>query len=262
MKFSIIITGPLTIWTNDLIKSIRNYYPNSQLIFSTWSDQNLSSCLPVDSLVINDKSLMNDFNNHQHFSNVLFSCKQGLCNSEEKYTIRVRSDLNFISDSFMNYMHYRLDKNCENVSIFKEKIRCVNLGSLMHKGVPLYFADICQSGLTEDLIKFFDVELLPKNIKKIQHLMPDSAFPHELGNEHAIPLMCVKKYLNRTFTSPEKFLDHYEKKFHDDVLINNFVLLDMKNQYGLTWCKYPNYGAGSNVDYYDKLFENSFSTPT
>jgi len=257
MKFSIIITGPWTAWTNDLIESARQHYPESQLIFSTWSDQDLKNCSQVDNLLVNDVSLMTNCNNHQHFSNVFFSCKAGLQIAEEAYTIRLRSDLKIVSPSLKDYMNYRLDKNCKKVCIFKEKIRCVNLGSLMHRGYAFYFADVCQSGLTEDLIKFFDVELLPKDMKKIQYLMPNSTNPHELGNEHAVPLMSIKKYLNYTFMSPNFFCEN-ERKFHDDVLINNFVLLDMMNEYGLIWKKHPNYGMGSDVLYYDRLFQSTF----
>ena len=261
MKFSIVIAGPVTKWTNLLIESARRYYPNSQIIFSTWSDQDLSLCKKVDDVVINDETKLIDYNNHQHFSNVFYSSLNGLNLASERYSLRVRSDLRFIKSSFVEILEQKLSKTKkEEFSLFKEKIRCVDLGSLMQKSSPLYFADICQGGLTEDLIKFFDVELVAKNVRKFEFLMPNSKDKinpkFDIGNEHAVPLMCIKKHLNFTFLSPSKFADEEEKNIHDKILVNNFVLLDMQTQHGLAWDKYPSYGRGCDVKYYNRVYDH------
>jgi hypothetical protein len=153
---SIVIQGPVFNFTHKCIKSIKEFFPNCQLILSTWDDADLSN------LDLNDVQLVQQKPPDPGYMNIkrqLFSSRLGMDNCKNDYIMKVRSDLIFTSNNCLNYLG-QIAKN----SVFSEKIVVPNMQTIDPENESkdqswhrvFNISDWAMLGRKDDIIRLFD----------------------------------------------------------------------------------------------------------
>lgn len=152
------------------IRGIRQHFPASPIILSTWKGQDTSG-LDVDQLLLLDDPGQNTIYNNgvaQKLNNnrQLFGCAQGLRQVTTKYAVKVRSD-NIIAGRGFVELYQQLADIPRQPQQRQLKQRVLTSSAFFissHYGRPVYFhkSDLFDFGLTEDLQKIWPETLLPE----------------------------------------------------------------------------------------------------
>ena len=124
---SVIVQGPINKKeTPKCLKSIRKFLPEAEIILSTWQGTDISN-LDYDILVLCEDpgtTLIEEFTHKKTYNNMnrqLVSTKEGLKKATRKYAMKLRSDLIFTSDRFLEYFN-KFEARGNNYNLFKHKI--------------------------------------------------------------------------------------------------------------------------------------------
>lgn len=246
-QISVIVQGAVGNDIEDCILSIRQHLPHSEIILSTWEGSKLPPALPVDACLFNkdpgarplnqDASLLNNTNRQ------LVSTIAGLRKATRPYALKLRTDFQILHTSFLSAFE-RYDVRVPAFVHYREKIVIPHYSTRFPesaKPYPFHPSDLCLFGLTEDLIKHFDVPMLEENDW-------DWALRH--ADEVNTP---PSDNPSRPRFAPEQhfFLHslwahghHVPVRHHHDIggdisqlsrryIVNNFVVLDMA-EFGVT----------------------------
>ena len=176
---SFVIQGPVSSFkgreqgegiTKKNISSIRQLFPKSQIILSTWKGQDTSN-LDVDvTLLLEDPGtnyIVNDgekeaLNNNRQ----LLSSHQGLLAVKTKYAAKVRSDNIITGRQFVELYEKYYSANRDDTFCYLRN-RVVTSSTFFlssHAGLPVYFhkSDLFDFGETVDLLKIWPGTLLPE----------------------------------------------------------------------------------------------------
>jgi hypothetical protein len=248
---SIIVQGQLfkseQSSTLDVLLSIRKYYPNAEVILSTWSGSEISSQHQslCDQVVLSDdpgdgtygKPLLN-------INRQIISSKAGLDKATRTYAIKTRTDLNFTSDSLAYFMGLNLARLPE-FSLGHGHICVADFSTRSHVSglkVPFWVCDFVYAGKTEDVQKVFDVGLYRKEDFEyyLTHKKPDYMYRQKDVFQYTPETYLAFHYLKQGRDIP--FENSYDNNpvamsLYSKLLINNFIVLGEK-QLGITSLKY------------------------
>lgn len=202
---SFVIQGPLfrTSGAGDLAlkctNSIRKFFPDSEIILSTWQDQDAGG-LPVDQIVRNeDPGGFEDLNGEKlNVNRQILSTRKGLEVATRRYAVKFRADFALAGTSFFAREPALVTPG--NGSYFKRKIRLTNLFVQNPAKMPFlfHFSDLVQFGLREDLTSYWNIPLLRKD--ELLNLNPNykpplGAYPGSrvrMRPEQVIPMSFLK----------------------------------------------------------------------
>ena len=154
--------------TCQCLDSIRNYLPGAKIILSTWSGSDLSG-LDYDELHINedpgtnireykrDGSLVKMNNNRQ-----IVSSLGGLQQVTTQYALKLRSD-NYLKGNQFVALQKQYVKRSERYHFLKERVVVINTFTRQYhsgKRVAFHLSDFFHFGLTEDVLKIWNISLL------------------------------------------------------------------------------------------------------
>lgn len=150
-NLSIVIQGPVCNTesvpvTYNLILSLKKYFPEAEIIFSTWEHEDTSS---LDCMVIQNKDpgiVDTDFIYLRNAKRLILSTYEGIKRSSRKYCLKIRSDALF---------DYEYSKNIKKNYFSKDKI---NL--LIHStpGIIFLIDDKLQFGPKKKLLSLWSVD--------------------------------------------------------------------------------------------------------
>ena len=250
-EISIIIQGKIfeskSGSTLDVLQSIRKYYPQAEIILSTWK----GTKLPLEYNVICDQIVLSDDPGDGTYGKTplninrqIVSSKLGLERATRTYAIKTRTDLKFTSDSLISFMELDLDRS-PKFSLGSSYICVADFTTRDHKSglkIPFWVCDFVYAGKTKDVQKIFDVELYKKRDFEyyLTHAKPDYMYRQSDVFQYAPETYLAFHYLKRNRDIP--FENSYDRnpvamKLYSDLLINNFIVLGEK-QLGIISLKY------------------------
>jgi len=151
--------------TQEVVNSIRKFYPSSEIILSTWVNQyiEVENC---DKIVLSEDPggyLSNGV--HLNVNRQIVSSLNGVRESTRVYSAKLRSDLLVVNDGMLRCLNY-LNNNYRRTSdaVFEGWIACLNLTSINMERHPraLAICDWIYAGKTEDIQSLFDIQLYPE----------------------------------------------------------------------------------------------------
>lgn len=246
--------------TPKCLKSIRKYFPNAEIILSTWEDSDISD-LDYDIVVLNQDLgavIIEEFSHKIVYNNMnrqLLTTKEGLKKASRKYAMKLRSDLIITTDKFLEYFD-KFPERTQNYNLFKRKILAPALftrfdyrfGKQYKKlTTPFHISDWWLFGLREDIETYF-LDTKPADEPYF------TKYFEQKENEHKIsPYGKIKfKFAPEQYFGYECFSRNYDDIYMEDAadctdelmeksrecLVNNFIILEYK-QSGIYLNKYP-----------------------
>ena len=180
---SIVVQGAINkSETIKCLKSIKKYLPNAEIILSTWEDSDVKDLNGLyNILVLNkdpgfgyyyktDKKVKLNNLNRQ-----LVSTKEGLKRATKKYAMKIRSDMIFTNNTFLNFFDMYQER-IDEYKLFERKVLTSTVCSRFSfndyvegnriKTVNLAFhiSDWWFLGLKADIEKYFDVSLVKEPV--------------------------------------------------------------------------------------------------
>lgn len=248
---SIIVQGQLFKSENnstlDVLQSIQKYYPNAEVILSTWvgseiSPQYQSLC---DQIVLSDDPGDGTYGKPPlNINRQIVSSKTGIDKATRTYAIKTRTDLIFTSDSLASFMALKLKRTPE-FSLGFGHICVADFSTRSHISglkVPFWVCDFVYAGRKEDVTKIFDVNLYTKNDFEyyLTHPKPDYMYRQSDVFQYTPETYFAYNYLKQGRDIP--FENSYDNnsiamKLYNNLFINNFIVLGEK-QLGITSLKY------------------------
>lgn len=262
---SIIVQGPIlkeslysvTHNTTQLVcLQLKKIFPQSELILSTWEDEDTSDIV-YDKLVLSKDPGATWFNyeNFELLNNcnrLILSTLNGIKAASRPYVFKVRSDLYVFSKSFLNYFN-KFTNFDDSIKFVKQRIIAFSLYSIKgHKTSlftmerPFHISDWAYFGYKEDLLNLYDIPLTVEPEFSQWFLTRCKPFfdiePHRLWRmppEQYVTYNFFKKFIpielkNTADTSNDNtLLSQY-------LLTNNFLVLD-QTQFKLVSLKYMNF---------------------
>lgn len=195
---TVVVQGPVQTFqdrpqepgiTRKCLESVRAFLPGANVILSTWPGQDLEG-LDYDELVISEDPGPNIRNfrtdgSPQYYNNnrQIVSTLAGLKHVKTPYAVKLRSD-NFLTSNQFVELQTQYPARCEACHFLKERVVVSNVFSRKYaKGFPVAFhlSDFFYFGLTEDLLRIWDLDLLEDltqpepapNTSKIAHFPID-----------------------------------------------------------------------------------------
>lgn len=232
---SVVVQGAISPLTKACLDSIRKNLPEAQIILSTWTESNINN-LSYDKLVLsedpggvplvhNDKKRLNNLNRQ------LVSTKNGLKEANRGYVLKIRSDLQLISNRFiLEFEKYRAP-----AWHFRTKVLIVDYYTRNPYVVPVPFhpSDWMMFGEREDVKSYYDVPLMPKKdmLYYSSHLNRAKFFRealHRFTPEQWICLSFLKKkepvICKEYFDASKENVDISIKMFRRDfIVIDSFA---------------------------------------
>lgn len=241
---SIVIQGAVDkINTPKCVKSLRKYFPGSQIIVSTWEGTNINALDADDFILSKDPGGFRDKFCTTFVNNTLrqiVSTKAGVARATGQYILKIRSDLIFKSSNFLNlftaYPHRNSDKPVFSqrviFSSFFTKSFCSS--KTIDQPLPFHVSDWFVFGYADDVQFLYDIELPkePLNSWYLSEINYQGVKPNLLGASHRYApeqyiffSACAKVY-------PEIEFAHYMDYTRDNItwsdrlIANNCIILD------------------------------------
>lgn len=155
-EITFVVQGPIAENTASNLESIRNFYPRSKIILSTWPDQCLDG-LQFDCVMINkDPGPVKTYSNHGINTNrLIVSSINGLSNVKTKRAVKIRTDIGltkYSTELFSESKGHFFNKKIVGLDLFFRNPFKSN--KLFHIG------DLFMAGLTDDLKNLWSLPLV------------------------------------------------------------------------------------------------------
>ncbi|MDD5362974.1 MAG: WavE lipopolysaccharide synthesis family protein [Ignavibacteria bacterium] len=250
---SFVVQGPITIKTigdkkinvtAEALESIRKYYPNSEIILSTYKNSDLSG-LQYDVCVENDDPGATTFNDdilkgkYHNINRQLFTTGNGLKRASRKHCVKTRTDCLIVSNSLLNIDTSQYRRN-DNFGYFENRIALSELYTRDPVKFPFLFqfTDIFQFGLTVDLKSLWDIELAPepettryfenKRLPKFYLLKNYNYLFRCSAEQYLWSSFLIKKGLKARLKHPSH-INYRLFKLSEYFLINNCIVFSQKD---------------------------------
>lgn len=257
--------------TPKCLTSIRQYLPNAEIILSTWEGTDLS-CIEglYDKLVLSKDPGGVFYEKKKYYQNInrqIVSTKAGLELAERKFIMKLRSDLIFTNNTFLEYFE-KFNQRIDEYKLFEHKILVpATFTRFQYKQnsikTPFHVSDWWYLGLNQDIKKFFNAiePVKEPNFSKYFEFYKDLKSPLEGYPTRYVPeqYFCLKAF-GKYFLDihMENLLDVNDDicKKSDIAIINNFIVLEFK-QHGIYTNKYPQSKDEKILgEYYCSLYNN------
>lgn len=223
--------------TERAIANIRQHFPGSSIIVSTWEGQPAES-LDSDLTIYSEDPGPNivhytrkDDAVYENMNRQIVSTSNGLKKVQTKYAVKFRSDNLISSNTFIGtYKSYQKFGESRH-RIFKQRILTSDMWALdFIQGwpVPFFLSDFFHFGLTEDLLKLWDLPLFedyPFN-RKLKGRRQHRQYPWPMFSaEQAFVARFLEK--NTPYMFKHKFdLLGNKKALSNTIIANNFLILE------------------------------------
>ena len=253
-EISVVVQGAISTFTPQVIKSLRYYLPNSEIILSTWKGSNIEG-LSYDVLVENTdpgaEILFPQFNQYHNLNRQILSTKNGIKKATRKFVLKIRTDIALTGTGFLNFFG-RFEKRNELVKILKERVVICNYYARFPEIFPYHISDWVFFGLKEDVNNIWNIPLAPEPETTTwfyhHELLPEhknggkySYFRHKYCAEQYIWSQFLKK--NGIEFSFSHMFDVNPRNINLSKLsyANNLIIISPK-QYGIKFlkCELPN----------------------
>ena len=175
-------------WTPQCLDSIRQFFPASHVILSTWAGADVSDIKYLcDNIILNDDPGAIPHSNFKQFPTTfnldrqIVSTRNGLKAVKTKYAIKIRSDSILTGTGFLNYYN-ALSKYDKKYKLFSNRI--VSFAGYRPKSVKngktswlFCMHDYAYFGLTSDLLKLWDIPLMNDIEKDYWHIVHHDKWP-------------------------------------------------------------------------------------
>ncbi len=258
---SVVLQGPIdSVYTPECIKSIRKNLPDSEIIVSTWENEDAKG-LDYDKVIFNDDPgcSYDDWDKTRAFNinRWIVSSKNGVECANRKYILKCRSDVEIVNTDFLNYWD-QYEKREQELCVVSHKIIIPSPYTLQYLGdkkkeaiipTPFHVSDWYCFGLKDDVSKFVDcplIEELKKFARYYEKRNYDIPYNTRWWMQNWLRKMAPEQYIGLCLVQ-KKFPDidicnvftfrNFDLDFAEKFLINNFIVLDPK-QYGIILNKY------------------------
>lgn len=235
-QISVVVQGPiLPKITAQGLESIRRFFPDAQIILSTWKNADVQN-LTFDSLVLNEDPgpIKTQAWRGSNLNRQIWSTRQGLKKVERPFCLKFRSDMQFKGTRLLNYWARFSAYNTE-YKIFNERvIICTKVTYSTARFWPgLYHpSDMIGFGRTEDILRWWQIPLYPfENRSQFESEpvlisdCPDHIPLDELVPEQYIWLSSIRRSKDIILTrNPSREDLKQDLQF----LLNNFVVVEME----------------------------------
>lgn len=229
IKFGIVVQGPIIKelnFTEDNLISLRENYPEAKIILSTWEDQEINreflKKLKIE--VIKNKYPEKGLENLNY---QIFSTIQGIKKLKEygvEYILKLRTDQRIynknIDIALVNLLDIFPIKG-ENLS---QKKRIITTGINTYKYLPFSISDMLMFGTTEDIEKYWEVELSKKE------LLDNKIFKdiYKITKQKTLWSCEIYLYINflKKVKNTEKVnysLNEYYKALNENIIITDII---------------------------------------
>jgi hypothetical protein len=205
--------------TNKLIRSLKRFYPGSDLIVSTFQSLKLEKVECNNFVISNDPGsqksniltgAMNNVNRQ------ITASREGLIQVNTKYSVKLRNDLIFKNNHLLKVLNARPPKAISSYSLTKEYVIICNFTTVNPSKflkLPHHPCDWLYAGLTSDILSIWD----------IKHFSDEDAHYYEKPEFHKVSIH-QRGDINRF--RPEAFI---WKSF-----LEKSVKLDFEDSYDLS----------------------------
>lgn len=258
-EISVVVQGAInTYWTKKVLKSIRKYLPNAEIILSTWKGSTVFG-YDFDVLVENDdpgaEVIFPLWNGRNNVNRQLLSTQNGIKQATRKYVLKTRTDILFKNAGFLNYFD-KYQKRCEQCKIVEKRVITCQHFARRPEIFPFHPSDWLFFGLKEDILKILDIPLAPEpetskwfdthELAPMQKVL--SEYSHLRGRycpEQYIWVTFLKKFMNINF---DNMFDITEDNIEmtNISFANNLVIISDKD-YGIKFIKW-------NTEYEDNIY--------
>ena len=237
---TVVVQGPVyQDLTTQCLLSIRACMPDSKIILSTWRDSDVSVIKSLcDEVIFNEdvgavvsypKSKYKKWDSYSNVNRQIISTFEGLKRAQNKYALKLRTDTALTNSNFLEYF--------DRYVLYDDHYKCVQQRVLLWNlytrnphiklDLPYHYSDVAMFGLTDDLLKIWDIPLCPEGDFVKRGSMVSSRYRPE---QH-LWLNFLRKYKDidcpRYYTASKDIM-----KESENYMINNVVLLNTK-QFGL-----------------------------
>lgn len=170
-----LVQGPIYPQTQSILIYIRQFFPESKIILSTWKGADIKN-LTFDHVVLNDDV---EFPGKMNVNRQLLSTQKGLEKVYTDYVVKTRTDVFITSDMFFRKYEPQSHRRKDIYYLFKEKILSTTLFCRNpRKYYSFHPSDIFLFGRTEDMMNWwFSIQAWNPNIDpSIEHLVPEQHF--------------------------------------------------------------------------------------
>lgn len=224
-------------YTKEACISVRKYFPQAEIILSTWSGMNtegiefdklvLSENIELQNIIRPDGTVCANTVNHQ-----IITTLKGVKKAAGKYVVKMRSDMIFTGTSCLDYVEKYVLYPSGSDSMWRIfSSRIVSLPTYNHKRGMVFPYNICDwffIGKKEDILNLFDIPYMQLDKLKIA---PGEKYPRvidNMGAEQYIWVSCLKKNdlpanLYSACSTESQALEKFEKS-----IACNFVLCSAK----------------------------------
>ena len=237
---SVVIQGPVYPGiTVNTVQNVRKHFPEAQIIVSTWKGTDVSE-LPENIDIVfskdpggvplyDDPVILNAANRQ------IVSTMAGLRMAKRKWAIKIRSDMYFENNNFLNYFD-KYPKRSDNYRFLEQRVITSTsfAPNPRREPKPYHPSDWFFFGLTRDLIDVFDSPLCPE---------PETSRYFETHNrpivkyDSWIPALCqysAEQYIWVAFIRRHMDLDFkhcfdIERgniEHSEEIFANNVIMLD------------------------------------
>jgi hypothetical protein len=257
-----IVQGPIynngSQKTSKTILSIRKYYPNSEIILSTWNGENYSG-LDFDEIVIsNDPGGFNaiDVWNDKVFTvntnRQIKSTFEALKKTKKKYVAKIRSDSLIVNNNLINLLANKYEKfrhtffNSRIITLPSYNPKKPIYGSTKNKiYISLNVPDWYFIGHYEDIFNFFDIEyqkISDFSTQKVNGVFKAGSIgPTE---QYLVYKLIQKNNLDIEIKISNKKLENKLIKISNEILVSNFTFYS-SNKLGIINQKYLHSSYGN-----------------
>lgn len=237
---SVVVQGAVDIInTHKCLQSIRENFPLSEIVLSTWVDSFVSEC-DYDVLVFNkDPGSLAINASFGNLNRQIVSTLNGIKKSSRKYVLKLRSDMTLDSCSFLHFWNKYPKRNPKYFWLEHKVIiptlyckQFLDIGSQIP--TPFHYSDWMHFGLRSDLLKIWNIPLAQKKIYS-NYFRSKESFTIKLDGrwlecmlppESYIFSTAVKKYIPYM---DYQSLDDYCTKYielSEQILVNNFIVIE------------------------------------
>lgn len=232
-KISFVVQGPISersefqegvYSTYEVLASIRNFFPEAEIILSTWKGSDTSRLI-FDKLILNDDPGSIMVNGIAiNVNRLIASTKAGLIEASNPIVVKTRTDVKFISNNLYNHLHLIVPIKSK-FGIFNEFV----LSTAYYVRNPIrnnwlfHPTDIFLAGKKEDILSYFEVPLASKNN------LIDNAQNLKMVAEQYLFIENIIKKRNRNYNMP--YMDYVNLNFFlnsERYLFNNFTFFTTK----------------------------------
>lgn len=228
------------------IESIRKYLPDAQIILSTWAGTGVTE-LDYDKVILNPDPggfPMSPWETN-NVKRQIASTLEGLKQANRKYALKIRSDMQLISSSFLEYFD-KFNSYDKNWHFLKKRIIIPSLITRDPRiwESPMCPSDWCSFGLREDMLSLWNIDFPTEEEQQWfkYHQRPLSVQYYydplisRFNPEQFIWIGFVKKFVKNLHA--QHMFDINERSIFETLssFANNLIILS-ERQYGIKFLK-------------------------